>query len=106
MGRRSMDAWNRRSAGMRWCRFQNKGAASYGIIEGDDVIAVTGSPFEQYQRSDERYPLKSAKLLVPVIPPTFYAAGLNYREHVIEWAHEHGEEPKFPPDADVGYGEK
>jgi 2-keto-4-pentenoate hydratase/2-oxohepta-3-ene-1,7-dioic acid hydratase in catechol pathway len=88
---------------MRWCRFQNKDAASYGIIEGADVIAVTGSPFEQYQRSDERYPLKSVKLLVPVIPPTFYAAGLNYREHVIEQAHKRGEEPKFPPDADVGY---
>ena len=88
---------------MKWCRFENKGAASFGIIEGDDVIAVKGSPFESYQKSDERVPLKSVKLLVPVIPPTFYAAGLNYREHVIESAAKRGEEPKFPPEADVGY---
>ncbi len=88
---------------MKWCRFQNKAAASYGIIEDDDVIAVEGSPFEQYQQTSERHPLASVKLLVPVIPPTFYAAGLNYREHVIEQAHKRGEEPKFPPEADVGY---
>jgi 2-keto-4-pentenoate hydratase/2-oxohepta-3-ene-1,7-dioic acid hydratase in catechol pathway len=88
---------------MKWCRFENKGAASFGIIEGDDVIAVKGSPFESYQKANERHPLKSVKLLVPVIPPTFYAAGLNYREHVIEQAHKRGEEPKFPPEADVGY---
>jgi 2-keto-4-pentenoate hydratase/2-oxohepta-3-ene-1,7-dioic acid hydratase in catechol pathway len=88
---------------MRWCRFQNKDAASYGIVEGDDVIAVTGSPFEQYQRTDERFPLSSVKLLVPVIPPTFYAAGLNYREHVMESAAKRGVEPNFPPNADIGY---
>jgi 2-keto-4-pentenoate hydratase/2-oxohepta-3-ene-1,7-dioic acid hydratase in catechol pathway len=88
---------------MKWCRFENKGAASFGIIEGDDVIAVKGNPFESYQKSDERFPLKSVKLLVPVVPPTFYAAGLNYREHVIESAAKRGEEPKFPPEADVGY---
>jgi len=42
-------------------------------------------------------------LLVPVIPPTFYAAGLNYREHVNTVARERGEKPKFPPQADIGY---
>jgi 2-keto-4-pentenoate hydratase/2-oxohepta-3-ene-1,7-dioic acid hydratase in catechol pathway len=88
---------------MRWCRFQNGDAASYGIIEGDDVIRVHGSPFERYERTGERRPLSSVRLLVPVIPPTFYAAGLNYREHVIESAQKRGEEPKFPPNADIGY---
>jgi 2-keto-4-pentenoate hydratase/2-oxohepta-3-ene-1,7-dioic acid hydratase in catechol pathway len=88
---------------MKWCRFDNKGTPAFGIIEGDHVIAVTGSPFESYKKTDERQALKSVKLLVPVIPPTFYAAGLNYREHVIESAQKRGEEPKFPPEADVGY---
>jgi 2-keto-4-pentenoate hydratase/2-oxohepta-3-ene-1,7-dioic acid hydratase in catechol pathway len=74
-----------------------------GSSKGDEVIAVSGSPFEQHQRTGERFPLRSVKLLVPVIPPTFYAAGLNYREHVIESAHKRGEEPKFPPNADIGY---
>jgi 2-keto-4-pentenoate hydratase/2-oxohepta-3-ene-1,7-dioic acid hydratase in catechol pathway len=43
------------------------------------------------------------KLLIPVIPPTFYAAGLNYREHVTDVARKQGKEPKFPTQADVGY---
>ena len=46
---------------MKWCRFENEGAASFGIIEGDEVIAVTGNPFESYQKSDERFPLKEGE---------------------------------------------
>jgi len=38
-----------------------------------------------------------------VIPPTFYAAGLNYREHVTAVAKRREEEPKFPTQADIGY---
>ena len=30
------------------------------------------------------YPLSAVKLLGPVIPPTFYAGGLNYPAHV-QW---------------------
>jgi 2-keto-4-pentenoate hydratase/2-oxohepta-3-ene-1,7-dioic acid hydratase in catechol pathway len=31
-----------------------------------------------------------------VIPPTFYAAGVNYREHVTEMAQRRGVKPEFP----------
>ena len=88
---------------MQWCRFQAGGNASYGIIEGNTVVAVDGSPFESYTKTSTTYPLSTVKLLVPVIPPTFYAAGINYREHVIEMAKKRGVEPEFPPNADVGY---
>ena len=88
---------------MKWCRFQSEGRSAYGIIENDTVTEVTGSPFDTYARTATTTPLSRAKLLVPVIPPTFYAAGVNYREHVTEMAHRRGEKPKFPPQADVGY---
>ena len=88
---------------MKWCRFQSGTTAAYGIIENDTVTAVTGSPFESYTRTPTTVPLKQAKLLVPVIPPTFYAAGVNYREHVTEMALRRGVKPEFPPNADVGY---
>ena len=88
---------------MKWCRFQAADKTTYGIIEGDTVIAVDGTPFDHYTKTSNTYPLNSVKLLVPVIPPTFYAAGINYREHVIEMAHKRGVEPEFPPQADVGY---
>jgi 2-keto-4-pentenoate hydratase/2-oxohepta-3-ene-1,7-dioic acid hydratase in catechol pathway len=88
---------------MKWCRFQSGGGGTYGVIEGGTVIEVTGSPFDAHARTTISVPLSAVKLLVPVIPPTFYAAGVNYREHVTEMAHRRGEKPKFPPQADVGY---
>src|SRR5919202_3900005 len=88
---------------MKWCRFQDGDTATYGIIEGDTVIAVSGSPFDVWTRTPKTYPLDTVKLFVPVIPPTFYAAGINFREHVTAAARKRGEEPKFPPHADVGY---
>jgi 2-keto-4-pentenoate hydratase/2-oxohepta-3-ene-1,7-dioic acid hydratase in catechol pathway len=88
---------------MKWCRFQSGNKASYGIIEGSIVREVTGDPFQGYSPTSATHPLAGVKLLVPVIPPTFYAAGVNYREHVTAIAKKRGEEPKFPPYADVGY---
>ena len=88
---------------MKWCRFQHGDHPSYGIIEGDNVIEVSGTPFDSYTKTDHTHPLDSVKLLVPVIPQTFYAAGINFREHVTEMAQKRGEEPHFPPAADVGY---
>jgi 2-keto-4-pentenoate hydratase/2-oxohepta-3-ene-1,7-dioic acid hydratase in catechol pathway len=88
---------------MKWCRFQSGQKVAYGIIEDNTVIEVSGSPFESYTRTSTSYPLSGVKLLVPVIPPTFYAAGINYREHVTEMAKRRGVEPQFPDAADVGY---
>ena len=88
---------------MKWCRFQSGSRVAYGVIEGTTVTEVTGSPFESHARTSTTAPLSAVKLLVPVIPPTFYAAGVNYREHVTEMARRRGAEPQFPPQADVGY---
>ncbi len=88
---------------MKWCRFQSGDKRTYGIIEGDAVIEVAGSPFDSYTRTSRTIPLDTVKLLVPVIPPTFYAAGVNFRQHVADMARRRGEEPRFPPQADVGY---
>jgi len=88
---------------MKWCRFQSEKKTAFGIIEGDTVTEVAGSPIESYSETTATYPLGAIKLLVPVIPPTFYAAGINYREHVTEIAKQRGEEPRFPTQADIGY---
>src|SRR5437899_2968418 len=88
---------------MKWCRFQAEDKATYGLIEGDTVVAVNGSPFDVWTKIAKIYPLAAIKLMVPVIPPTFYAAGISYREHVTAMAKKRGEVPNFPPHADVGY---
>jgi 2-keto-4-pentenoate hydratase/2-oxohepta-3-ene-1,7-dioic acid hydratase in catechol pathway len=88
---------------MKWCRFQLGQRVAYGIVEDGRVVDVSGSPFEAHARTSTSLSLGEVTLLVPVIPPTFYAAGVNYREHVTEMAHRSGVAPKFPPQADVGY---
>jgi 2-keto-4-pentenoate hydratase/2-oxohepta-3-ene-1,7-dioic acid hydratase in catechol pathway len=88
---------------MKWCRFQSGSKVAYGVIEGNTITEVSGHPWETHTRTSTTVPLGQTKLQVPVIPPTFYAAGINYREHVIEMAHKRGAKPEFPPQADVGY---
>jgi 2-keto-4-pentenoate hydratase/2-oxohepta-3-ene-1,7-dioic acid hydratase in catechol pathway len=88
---------------MHWCRLEVDGRPAFGIVEGNEVVVVDGSPFGTYTTTRTRLPLTTAKLLVPVVPPNFYAVGLNYRAH-IEWAAKRHEMPvKVPTQADVGY---
>ena len=88
---------------MRWIRYAAEGRESYGILEGDDVVEVRGDPFHGHDRLAVRRKLSAVRLLVPVVPRTFYAAGLNYAEHVVAVANKRGETPKLPPAADIGY---
>ena len=88
---------------MKWCRYQSGRTVAYGIIEDTTVVQVTGNPFEGWTRTANTVGLTRVKMLVPVIPPTFYAAGVNYRAHVTEMAQRRGAKPEFPPAADVGY---
>jgi 2-keto-4-pentenoate hydratase/2-oxohepta-3-ene-1,7-dioic acid hydratase in catechol pathway len=88
---------------MRWIRYEKNGQPSYGILEGDTVTEVRGDPFAGYEKTTTRQPMASVKLLTPVEPRTFYCAGLNYAEHVIEAARKRGQEPNLPKAADIGY---
>jgi 2-keto-4-pentenoate hydratase/2-oxohepta-3-ene-1,7-dioic acid hydratase in catechol pathway len=88
---------------MRWARIDLNGSASYAVVEGDTVIPVRGSPFESWERTTQRLRLDDVRLLVPVIPSTFYAAGMNYAGHVKEVAEKVGQPPNLPTQADIGY---
>lgn len=89
---------------MLWCRFDKDGWPTYGIVEGDSVFDIEGDPFRGYERTNVKYKLSDVKLLVPVVPPTFYAIGSNYRNHVIERSKVKGfKEPKFYDRPRVGY---
>src|ERR1700674_1107721 len=88
---------------MRWIRYEADGQPVYGIVEGDMVTEVRGDPFAGYEKTAMRRPLSSVKLLIPVEPRTFYAAGLNYAEHAIAAANKRGEVPKLREAPDIGY---
>ena len=88
---------------MRWIRYQYGGTTSYGIVDDQQVEEVSGTPFGTHRRTGHRFPLSAVNISVPFVPLTFYAAGVNYEEHVREAAALLGREPDIPQKADVGY---
>lgn len=89
---------------MKWVRADHAGKQFFAIVDGDEIRPVHGSPFAEYEVSDQRLSLKSVKLLPPVIPPTFYAAGMNYVGHAAEMTGKlDAKTTKIPTRADIGY---
>ena len=88
---------------MRWARFDQAGEPTFAVVEGDALLTVRGSPFGSWERTGTRVPITGARLLPPVMPPTFYACGMNYAEHVKEVAAKVGQPPKLPAQPDIGY---
>ncbi|MDH5748450.1 MAG: fumarylacetoacetate hydrolase family protein [Rhodospirillales bacterium] len=88
---------------MRWARIDLEGAPTFGIVEGNEIETVTGTPFGEYAGTGRRLDLGSVTFLPPVFPPTFYCVGLNYLDHILEQAKKKGVEPNVPQQPDVGY---
>ncbi len=88
---------------MRWAKIEWQGEIGYGIVEGDRIALVEGGLFDGAVRTGESAPLEEVTFQVPLIPRTFYAAGMNYVDHVIEQAKIAGREPDIPDKPDIGY---
>ena len=88
---------------MIWCRYQRGDTASFGLVEGEVVREVEGTPFGAHVATARTRKLAEVKLLTPVTPGTFYCAGVNYRDHVIKSAARRGVAPVFPTRPDIGY---
>ena len=88
---------------MKWVRYESDGKTFYGIVTDGSVREVYGTPFDAYTESETIHSYENIHLQPPVIPPTFYAAGVNYETHVREAAALLGREPNIPDKADIGY---
>lgn len=88
---------------MRWARIKHNQQATFAIVEDEQLQLVSGSPFDQYERTGDAVSVADAHWLAPVIPPTFYCVGLNYTAHIEMEARLRGKEPVFPGQPDVGY---
>jgi 2-keto-4-pentenoate hydratase/2-oxohepta-3-ene-1,7-dioic acid hydratase in catechol pathway len=87
---------------MSWCRIELDGRAHFAQIEGEHLALLDGSPLEGGRPTGHSIARGSAHWLSPIIPPNFYAAGLNFRAH-IEWANrEFNKSMGVPPQADIG----
>ena len=88
---------------MRWLKFTAAGNTSWGLVEGDKVITVSGDPFGEWQRTAQSHALSDVKIELPLVPRTFYCVGLNYLKHLKEAADKAGTVPNVPDRPEIGY---
>ncbi|RWZ61108.1 FAA hydrolase family protein [Labedella populi] len=81
---------------MKIARFSSAGAIHFGILDGEELVVLSGDPmFQGFDTTGERVPLAEATLLAPSIPRSkVVAVGKNYRDHVAEMG---GDEPPAEP---------
>jgi 2-keto-4-pentenoate hydratase/2-oxohepta-3-ene-1,7-dioic acid hydratase in catechol pathway len=88
---------------MKWVRYQIGDAVHYGILEGDAISQVRGTPFGPHEAVGKRHAVADVKLLPPVMPQTFYAVGANYLAHAKEANDMLKRNQAIPKKPDVGY---
>ncbi|MFL5262309.1 MAG: fumarylacetoacetate hydrolase family protein [Anaeromyxobacteraceae bacterium] len=78
---------------MRTCRFRRGGRELYGVIEGQEVRALTAEPWAGGLPEGPAYALPDVTLLAPVAPSKVVCVGRNYRAHAKELGNEVPKEP-------------
>ena len=54
---------------MKIARFSSGGDPRFGIVDGDEIVVLTGDPmFSGFDTTEERVPIAGLRLLAPVIP--------------------------------------
>ncbi len=67
---------------LKFCRFRSGDLVSYGVVEGDLIRRIQGTPFGHWQTTNELYELSEVKLLVPTTPSKVLATAGNYKSHL------------------------
>jgi 2-keto-4-pentenoate hydratase/2-oxohepta-3-ene-1,7-dioic acid hydratase in catechol pathway len=94
---------------MKFVRFLSEGTPVYGLVEGEIVKKIEGSPFDEYRVTKIEYGLSSLKVLPPCEPSKIVGIALNYRDHAEEIGKGLPEEPEFfikPSTAVIGHEDK
>lgn len=74
-------------------RFEHDYVICHGVIEGERVWKISGSPFDLWERQKDSLPLSGVRLLAPCLPSKIVAVGLNYTDHARELGMEMPKEP-------------
>ncbi|MFJ8059247.1 fumarylacetoacetate hydrolase family protein [Streptomyces sp. NPDC096142] len=82
---------------MRYTRVAVGGRAVWGRVGEEAIELLTGSPIDGDPTVLGNVPLADASWLPVVVPPVFYAVGMNYPRHI---AHARAETPARP---EAGY---
>jgi 2-keto-4-pentenoate hydratase/2-oxohepta-3-ene-1,7-dioic acid hydratase in catechol pathway len=66
----------------RYVRFAYEGRQAYGVLEGEVVHELAGTPFAGAARTGVTVPVARVRLLAPCEPSKVIAVGLNYLSHL------------------------
>ncbi len=90
----------------RIVRATHEDQAVWGVIDGDEVRQLVGSPFEGDVTAGETIgPLAETRLLAPTVPTKVICVGRNYAAHAAELSNEVPEQPLLflkPPSSVIG----
>lgn len=78
---------------MRIVRAKHQSEVFYGILEGEKVARLTGTPYAGIVRDGREYALADVCLLAPVEPTKIVCVGKNYKAHADEMKEGQPEEP-------------
>lgn len=82
---------------MKICRYishpPSSSSPSYGLIEGENIVEISGSPLGQWARTSRSSRLTDVRLLAPVEPSKIVCVGRNYAAHAAELGNEVPKEP-------------
>jgi 2-keto-4-pentenoate hydratase/2-oxohepta-3-ene-1,7-dioic acid hydratase in catechol pathway len=85
---------------MKICRYLMRDGFSaepasprYGLIEGENVIEISGAPWGPWSRGSRASRLAELRLLAPVEPSKVVCIGRNYAAHAAEMGNEVPKEP-------------
>jgi 2-keto-4-pentenoate hydratase/2-oxohepta-3-ene-1,7-dioic acid hydratase in catechol pathway len=66
----------------KFARFKVNDTITYGVVEGDNVREISGTIFEDWQKTDKVHALSDVKLMVPTRPQHVFAMAGNYKSHL------------------------
>src|SRR5206468_770597 len=97
---------------MKICRYVVRDASAsgsvsprYGLIEGENVVEISGAPWGPWSRGPRSTHLDDVRLVAPVEPTKIVCIGRNYAAHAAEMGNEVPKEPLIflkPPSALIG----
>lgn len=90
---------------MKIARFKKGSLISYGLVEGQEITRLDGTPFYASKITQDKYTLEGIKLLAPCEPSKIVAVGLNYLDHARELKMDPPDEPILflkPPTSVIG----
>jgi 2-keto-4-pentenoate hydratase/2-oxohepta-3-ene-1,7-dioic acid hydratase in catechol pathway len=91
---------------MKFARFEYEDTVAFGMVRGEEIIVLHGTPFDSHEETGICHSLAEVKLLPPVIPTKIVCIGMNYRGHIEEIGATTPEVPMFflkPPSSLIGH---